>query len=155
MRPQIPCLLENLLKYRSWRACLCILFTCVGHSKDFFLLERLRDGIPCDPQTTSETVGVAQVSVPLGAIIRGFPPREQLHPFEQALVLLTIGPEAYERRLVQVDALRRSTLEVWPFSLPLHLHPSRIYRRIGSSNNWADAGKGADDRGVIGFGLEI
>jgi hypothetical protein len=74
-------------------------------------------------------------------MIRGFPLREQLHPFEQALVLLTIGPEAYERRLVQVDALRRSTLEVWPFLLPAHLHLSRSYRRMGSLNDWADAGK--------------
>lgn len=78
-------------------------------------------------------MGDVQVSVPLGTIIRGFPPREQMHPFEQALVLLTIGPEAYERRLVQVDALRRSTLEVCPvYSVLACVYVPAIFGTKGS-----------------------
>eukprot|EP00884_Botryococcus_braunii_P021816 jgi/Botrbrau1/8318/Bobra.0081s0007.1 len=53
-----------------------------------------------------------EVSVPLGAMLKGFPERAQLHPFERALLLLTVGPEAYERHQARVNNLRRTTLEV-------------------------------------------
>lgn len=50
--------------------------------------------------------------MPLGAYIKGFPPPARLHPFELALLELTVGPGTYERVLARVEALRRSTVEV-------------------------------------------
>ncbi len=50
--------------------------------------------------------------MPLGAYIRGFPAPARLHPFERALLELTVGAGTYERVLARVDALRRSTVEV-------------------------------------------
>ena len=50
--------------------------------------------------------------MPLGGCVRGFPPLVRLHPFERALLDLTLGPGAYERALARVDALRRSTVGV-------------------------------------------
>ena len=52
------------------------------------------------------------ISAPLGAIARGFPAPARLHPFEAALLELTVGEAAYARRLARVDALRRSAVEV-------------------------------------------
>ena len=64
--------------------------------------------------------------MPLGKIVRGFPATEQLHPFEQALLVLTIGPERYERHLAGVNSLRKSLLEVSKLASPVralaHLH---------------------------------
>lgn len=54
-----------------------------------------------------------EVSVPLGVLIRGFPPPHVLHPFETALLQLTVGEERYVRTLARVNALRKSVLEVW------------------------------------------
>lgn len=53
-----------------------------------------------------------ELCMPLGAYIRGFPPPARLHPFEFALLELTVGPGTYERVLSRVEALRRSTVEV-------------------------------------------
>ncbi|KAL4859859.1 Nucleolar GTP-binding protein 1 [Chlorella vulgaris] len=53
-----------------------------------------------------------ELCVPLGAYIKGFPQPERLHPFERALLELTVGPGTYERVLARVEALRRSTVEV-------------------------------------------
>ena len=50
--------------------------------------------------------------MPLAGYGRGFPPPARLHPFESALLELTVGPGTYERTLAQVDALRRATVEV-------------------------------------------
>jgi hypothetical protein len=53
-----------------------------------------------------------ELCVPLGAYIKGFPQPERLHPFERALLELTVGPGTYEQVLARVEALRRSTVEV-------------------------------------------
>lgn len=53
-----------------------------------------------------------ELCVPLGAYIKGFPAPARLHPFERALLELTMGAGTYERVLARVEALRRSTVEV-------------------------------------------
>ncbi|KAL4425825.1 hypothetical protein ABPG75_009841 [Micractinium tetrahymenae] len=53
-----------------------------------------------------------ELCVPLAAYIKGFPAPSRLHPFERALLELTVGPGTYERVLARVEALRRSTVEV-------------------------------------------
>ena len=53
-----------------------------------------------------------EISVPLGVIVKGFPPCARMHPFEQALLDLTIGSGIYEKRLQQLDNLRKSCLQV-------------------------------------------
>lgn len=53
-----------------------------------------------------------ELCVPLGSYIKGFPPTERLHPFERALLELTLGAGTYETTLAKVDSLRKSTIEV-------------------------------------------
>ena len=53
-----------------------------------------------------------ELAGPLGKIVKGFPAVERLHPFEQALLLLTLGPTRYERHIAGVNCLRKSLLEV-------------------------------------------
>lgn len=53
-----------------------------------------------------------EIATPLGAIVRAFPACAQLHPFEKALLDLTIGIEDYEKRLEKLNNLRKSCLEV-------------------------------------------
>ena len=53
---------------------------------------------------------------PLGAYIKGFPPVTRLHPFEHALVEITVGPGRYERTLGRVDSLRK--VEPWGAERP-------------------------------------
>lgn len=53
-----------------------------------------------------------ELAVPLGKLVKGFPAVSQLHEFEQALLLLTLGPQRYERHVDGVDSLRKSLLEV-------------------------------------------
>ena len=52
------------------------------------------------------------ISAPLNACVKGFPSTEALHPFEKALLDLTIGLEAYQRRLNRVAAMRQACVEV-------------------------------------------
>ena len=53
-----------------------------------------------------------ELCVPLGAYIKSFPAPSRLHPFERALLELTVGAGTCERVLARVEALRRSTVEV-------------------------------------------
>lgn len=53
-----------------------------------------------------------EVSVPLGVLLKGFPPPHTLHPFETALLQLTVGEERYVKTLMRVRALRKSVVEV-------------------------------------------
>jgi nucleolar GTP-binding protein len=53
-----------------------------------------------------------ELCVPLTSYIKGFPAPHRLHPFERALMELTLQPGVYEKVLRNVDAVRRSTLEV-------------------------------------------
>ena len=52
-----------------------------------------------------------EVAVPLGTYMKGFPPVQRLHPFEQAMLDLTWGTQTYERVLSKVDSLRKSVLQ--------------------------------------------
>ena len=53
-----------------------------------------------------------ELCAPLAAYVKGFPAPARLHPFERALLDLTVGTTAYERALARVDALRKGLLEV-------------------------------------------
>jgi nucleolar GTP-binding protein len=52
------------------------------------------------------------LSNPLAIYVDGFPEPRRLHPFERALLDLTVGTREYERALLRVDALRKGTLEL-------------------------------------------
>ena len=52
-----------------------------------------------------------EVAVPLGVYMKGFPAVQRLHPFEQAMLELTSGTQAYEKVLSKVDSLRKSVLQ--------------------------------------------
>jgi nucleolar GTP-binding protein len=49
-----------------------------------------------------------ELSVPLGRYLAGFPLPERLHPFEAALLALTVGEGSYRLALQRVDRLRRA-----------------------------------------------
>lgn len=53
-----------------------------------------------------------ELAGPLTKLLKAFPAVERLHPFEQALLLLTLGPDRYERQLSAVNSMRKSVLEV-------------------------------------------
>ncbi|KXZ49543.1 hypothetical protein GPECTOR_20g397 [Gonium pectorale] len=53
-----------------------------------------------------------ELSVPLGRYVAAFPAPERLHPFERALLALTVGEAAYVSALQRVDKLRRAVQEV-------------------------------------------
>ncbi|KAG2426728.1 hypothetical protein HYH02_014768, partial [Chlamydomonas schloesseri] len=53
-----------------------------------------------------------ELSVPLGRYLAGFPPPARLHPFEAALLALTVGEASYLSTLDRVDRLRRAVQEV-------------------------------------------
>ncbi len=55
---------------------------------------------------------VKAISTPLGACVKGFPQAERLHPFERALLDLTIGLDLYEKRLARLTSLRQSAVQV-------------------------------------------
>lgn len=48
----------------------------------------------------------------LGEYEKGFPPIERLHPFEAALLELTVGTATYNKTLARVGALRKAVVEV-------------------------------------------
>lgn len=60
-----------------------------------------------------------EVAVPLGVYMKGFPTVQRLHPFEQAMLELTSGTQAYEKVLSKVDSLRKSILQACLFFLCL------------------------------------
>jgi len=55
-----------------------------------------------------------ELAGPLAAVVKGFPTCRQMHPFERALLDLTLGVESYEKRLGKLNNLRKSCLEVPP-----------------------------------------
>ena len=55
-----------------------------------------------------------ELAVPLGRYCKAFPPPGRLHPFERALLALTVGEQRYEDTLQRVDTLRKTVLEVGP-----------------------------------------
>ena len=52
------------------------------------------------------------LAVPLGSYERGFPQPSRLHPFERALMELTIGTGRYEKVMAKIIALRKASVEV-------------------------------------------
>ena len=69
---------------------------------------------------------VKAISAPLSACIKGFPVPDSLHPFEAALLDLTIGMEAYQRRLNRVADMRRACVEVCPALASSIASPSAV-----------------------------
>jgi len=53
-----------------------------------------------------------ELTVPLGRWIKGFPVPSALHPFEIALLELTLGDGRYEKTIGRVNSLRKKLLEV-------------------------------------------
>lgn len=53
-----------------------------------------------------------ELTVPLGKYGKSFPPPARLHPFERALLALTVGEQRYVDSLQRVDNLRKTLLEV-------------------------------------------
>lgn len=53
-----------------------------------------------------------ELAAPLGTYEKGFPRTSRLHPFENALLELTVGSESYDRALARVSALRKASVEV-------------------------------------------
>ena len=47
---------------------------------------------------------------PLGEYVKGFPKIDRLHPFEKALLELTVDPETYAKTISEVDQARKSML---------------------------------------------
>jgi nucleolar GTP-binding protein len=52
-----------------------------------------------------------ELTVPMGKWLKGFPQVMTLHPFEVALLELTLGDDRYDKTLRRVDALRKRLLE--------------------------------------------
>mmetsp|Transcript_12095 Transcript_12095/g.33988 ORF Transcript_12095/g.33988 Transcript_12095/m.33988 type:complete len:462 (-) Transcript_12095:356-1741(-) len=53
-----------------------------------------------------------ELASPMKSYVKGFPYPERLHPFERALMDLTVGADHYTKVLDRVDTTRKSILEV-------------------------------------------
>ena len=73
--------------------------------KDPVLKERNRSAKQLDALTTA-------LCKPLGEYVKGFPDVERLHPFERALLELTLRDGKYESTLRQVDTARKAMLSM-------------------------------------------
>ncbi|QDZ22827.1 P-loop-containing nucleoside triphosphate hydrolase [Chloropicon primus] len=52
-----------------------------------------------------------ELAVPLGKYVKGFPAVDRLHPFEAALLHLTVGADKYEALLSRVNGVRKKILD--------------------------------------------
>lgn len=52
-----------------------------------------------------------ELTIPLRGYVKNFPECQQLHPYEQSLLELTLGPGTYEETLQRVDLLRKRILD--------------------------------------------
>ncbi|KAG0561947.1 hypothetical protein KC19_9G105200 [Ceratodon purpureus] len=52
-----------------------------------------------------------ELTIPLKGYVKNFPECQQLHPYEQSLLELTLGPGIYEETLQRVDLLRKRLLD--------------------------------------------
>lgn len=52
-----------------------------------------------------------ELTIPLKGYVKNFPECQQLHPYEQSLLELTLGPGTYEETLQRVDLLRKRLLD--------------------------------------------
>jgi|TARA_B110000971_G_scaffold167145_1_gene171304 nucleolar GTP-binding protein len=73
--------------------------------RDPTLKERNRSAKQLDFLTTA-------LCKPLGEYVKGFPRLERLHPFERALLELTLKDDKYEATLRQVDNARKAMLSI-------------------------------------------
>ena len=73
--------------------------------RDPTLKERNRSAKQLDALTTA-------LCKPLGEYVKGFPRLERLHPFERALLELTLKDDKYESTLRQVDVARKAMLSI-------------------------------------------
>ena len=78
-----------------------------------------------------------ELASPLSRVVKNFPSCGQIHPFERALLDLTLGVDSYERRLVKLDALRKSCLEVSPLCWCQHPSFHVCKRGLKYSLQWA------------------
>lgn len=103
-----------------------------AHARGQVGTERVSAVLCADAPVRPDTQTLA---VPLGTYTRGFPKTTRLHPFERALLDLTVGTAHYEKTLFKVDVLRKATLEVGkgltacaPASpLPFHFRKARAH----------------------------
>lgn len=85
-----------------------------------------------------------ELTVPLGKMLSSFPVEGSMHPFEIALLDLTIGLDSYSKRLKKMDNLRRSCLEVGSHfvnhhSCPIHSALALILRMSSIQSSLRDA----------------
>jgi nucleolar GTP-binding protein len=73
--------------------------------RDPTLKERNRSAKQLDALTTA-------LCKPLGEYVKGFPRVERLHPFERALLELTLKDDKYEATLRRVDVARKAMLSI-------------------------------------------
>ena len=73
--------------------------------RDPTLKERNRSAKQLDALTTA-------LCKPLGEYVKGFPRVERLHPFERALLELTLKDDKYETTLRRVDVARKAMLSI-------------------------------------------
>ena len=69
------------------------------------LKERNRSAKQLDALTTA-------LCKPLGEYVKGFPRVARLHPFERALLELTLKDDKYEATLRRVDVARKAMLSI-------------------------------------------
>jgi nucleolar GTP-binding protein len=79
--------------------------TATAGLKDPVLKERNKSAKQLDALTTN-------LCKPLGEYVKGFPRIERLHPFERALLELTLREGRYETTLYQVDTVRKGMLNI-------------------------------------------
>ena len=78
-----------------------------------------------------------QLTAPLNLAVRGFPARRMLHPYEAAVVDLTLGEGAYEARLKRVEAIRKRI--------------TNVGKELVREANNVDSGKNAMEARLEGF----
>jgi len=78
-----------------------------------------------------------QLTAPLNAAVHGFPARRMLHPYEAAVVDLTMGEGTYEARLKRVEAVRKRI--------------TNVGKELAREANNVDSGKTALEARIEGF----
>ena len=53
-----------------------------------------------------------ELTTPMGRIVQAFQLQGKLHPFEEALLDLTVGLDSFNKRVKKMDNIRKSCLEV-------------------------------------------
>ena len=90
--------------------------------QDPTLKERNRSAKQLDALTTA-------LCKPLGEYVKGFQQRRRLHPFERALLELTLKDDKYEATLRRVDVARKAMLSIGK------QHAARAAKRLGTAKD--------------------